>query len=105
MRKADMIIALAKAGVPDNEIAEQVGSNPNSVKVVCSRARAAGEDIPYELERRRRLSGKSVVTLSDKEVERIERVTGLTPQQFVQAAVTELIRALPPRKELRSRSA
>jgi hypothetical protein len=90
MRKVDMIIALAKAGMPAIEIAEQVDSNINSVKVVCSRARAAGEYIPYEWERRKWHSVKSVVTLSDRQVERIEKLTGQSAQAFVNAVINEL---------------
>jgi transposase len=90
MRKVEKIIALAKAGLPTNEIVEQVGSSINSVKSVCSQARAAGEDIPYEWERRKWLSEKTVVTLSDKQVEQIKKLTGLTAQTFVKTVINEL---------------
>lgn len=91
MRKGDMIIGLARSGLSAGEIAARLGTTVNSVKVVCSRARSVGIDIPYERERRGRLRDRAVVTLSERQVERIEQSTGLTPQQFIEAALAGLV--------------
>lgn len=87
MRKCELIIGLAQAGLSASEIAERLDTTVNSVKVVCSRARSEGVDIPYERDRRAKLRTQAVVTLSERQVERIAMQTGLTPQQFVDSAV------------------
>lgn len=87
MRKCELIIGLAQAGLSASEIAERLNTTVNSVKVVCSRARSEGVDIPYERDRRATMRSRAVVTLSERQVERIVRQTGLTPQQFVDSVV------------------
>lgn len=84
MRKCELIIGLAQAGLSASEIAERLDTTVNSVKVVCSRARSEGVDIPYERDRRAKLRAGAVVTLSERQVESIVSQTGLTPQQFVE---------------------
>lgn len=99
MRKRDMIVGLAKAGLSSTEIAERVGTTVNSVNVVCSRARASGVDIPYSRERRATFRNEGVITLTEQQVEKIVRRTGLVPQQFVEL----MIKCLPsgPSTEVR----
>ncbi len=99
MRKGDLIVSLARAGLSSSEIAERVGTTVNSVNVVCSRARAAGVEVPYNRERRGKFRMDAVVTLSEQQVEQVMRRTGLVPQQFVEL----MIRCLPggPSTEVR----
>lgn len=92
MRKRELIIERARAGMSSEAIARRLDTSVQSVRVVCSRERARGEQIPFERDRRAELRRLAVVTLSEGQVEQIAQETGLTPQQFILAAIDRMSR-------------
>ena len=86
--KTEKIIAMARSGLADDEIAARLNTSVNTVRVICSRARKSGLDVPYEIERSARF--EVIVTLSTSQIDDIKKATELSPQEFVNLAIDQI---------------
>ena len=87
--KSEKIIDLARSGLADDEIAARLNTSVNCVRVICSRARKSGLDVPYEIERS--VHNEVIVTLSASQIDKIKNMTDLSPQEFVNLSVDQIV--------------
>ena len=87
--KSEKIIAMARSGLADDEIAARLNTSVNTVRVICSRARKSGLDVPYEIERSAR--NDVIVILSASQIDQIKNMTDLSPQEFVNLSVDQIV--------------